>query len=648
MGERGAAAQSSSLRAYGDAARQGADDGGFRVAVAVSLNDEDQDLLTSWARAAVMMEFLSNEQTFRAREELDRFVLDRVDRSTLEPFREGQLVVVYEPAPLNSFVVGYEFAFEGETFCYQLMGGSRTGMIVAGKIDPRPGPSSYSPKPGRALLLEDPGTTSPPPQEPLVFSFERLLPLDCDGVRLTASSMHIASESPVTEDFYRRFGFDFQGARGMYTLAAVFAPLLRKIAVVRDHRGTPRRDFRADELTVASEGLTPVELPRELLRLSRGTAAERRRFAEVQTRFRELTDARFDLEVSAASSPSSLAAAVEATPQVFTDYESPSAQAERIPWFNVAVRIQDGPVDVPLEFAGAGRWEALVLSAALPESGGTIILDEPATSLHATLQRRLLDQLQQRRAQSLLITHSTFLVPSSQADIGSIARLSRRSGVTETHKLRPIPESSELEHVAMIARLEQMLSESSDVRALLFSEAVILAEGGTEKGALGRWLPQAAAHVHLGTPEDLNLAIVDVGGDTAFGAFVHYLNCFGLPWAIFCDGQALDPNYTHSLLKRLPAWPTAGDPPADVTDFPVWQEYWRKRGVFTTATSFADTFEAFARALDADAYDASRNEFPRSKARRGAAFANRVSCPNDVSSVYAEIVAHFQLDRARR
>jgi energy-coupling factor transporter ATP-binding protein EcfA2 len=167
----------SSLRVYADAARQGADGGGFRVALGVALHETvERELLVSWVRAAVMMEFLANEQTFRAREELDRFVFDRVSAAELESLFEGQLVVVYEAAPADSFVVGYEFTFEGETFCYQLVGGSRTGMIVAGELDPRPGPSSYSPKPGRALLLDDPGTTSPPPQEPLVFTFERLLP----------------------------------------------------------------------------------------------------------------------------------------------------------------------------------------------------------------------------------------------------------------------------------------------------------------------------------------------------------------------------------------------------------------------------------------------------------------------------------------
>jgi len=632
----------SSLRVYADAARQGAAGGGFRVALGIALNEMvERELLVSWVRAAVMMEFLANEQTFRAREELDRFVFDRVSVAELGPLFEGRLVVVYEAAPSNSFVVGYEFTFEDETFCYQLAGGSRTGMIVAGELDPRPGPSSYSPKQGRALLLDDPGTTSPPPQEPLVFSFERLLPRGFDGVRLTASSMHIASESRVIEDFYRRFGFDFQAARGMYTLAAVFAPLLREIAVVRDHRGTPRKDFRADELAIVSEGSMPVELPRELLRLRQGTAAERARFAEIQARFRQLTEAEFDLQVAPASSPSSLASAVGATPQALMDYENRSEQAERIPWFNISVRVRDGAVDVPLEFAGAGRWESLVLSAALPESGGSIVLDEPATSLHATLQRRLLDQLRQRRAQSLLITHSPFLVPASQAELSSIVRLSRHDGITQTHKLAPSSGSSDDEHEAQVARLEQMLSLSSDVRALLFAQAVILAEGGTEKGALDRWLPQAAAHAGLRSPEDSNIVIVDVGGDPAFASFVHYLNCFGLPWVIFCDGQALDPTYTYSLWKRLPG-SSGSEPPEQAPDFPSCRAFWAQRGVFTVADSFGANFESFAGALDAEAYAASCNDFPRSKTRRGIAFASRVACPTDVKSIYAQMLTHLQ------
>jgi ABC-type glutathione transport system ATPase component len=46
--------------------------------------------------------------------------------------------------------------------------------------------------------------------------------------------------------------------------------------------------------------------------------------------------------------------------------------------------------EIPIEFAGADAWEALVLASALAEPAASIVvLDEPAVALHPSLQRQL-------------------------------------------------------------------------------------------------------------------------------------------------------------------------------------------------------------------------------------------------------------------
>jgi len=56
----------------------------------------------------------------------------------------------------------------------------------------------------------------------------------------------------------------------------------------------------------------------------------------------------------------------------------------------------------------------------------------------------------------------------------------------------------------------------------------------------------------LGQPDDLNITFYSVDGDPAFHLFVSYLQSFGVPWTIVCDGAAfrLD-RRTKDILTQL-------------------------------------------------------------------------------------------------
>ena len=241
----------------------------------------------------------------------------------------------------------------------------------------------------------------------------------------------------------------------------------------------------------------------------------------------------------------------------------------------------DGYGERPIEFSGAGVQEALVLSALLPgEPGHMLVLDEPAVNLEPTMQRRLISRLREV-GQCLVITHSADLVPAdSPADLDRIVRLA--PGQHGTQVRRPDLQARDTKEALAWLRL----LEPTHVRALLFAATVILCEGPTEVGALPRWWRDTSS-LKLRDPEAANIPIISVGGDRGFGAYVRYLDAFGVPWAIVADGPALRRN--SSLAKQLgPLKHLPRRQPIDDDDFARWRAYWQRAGVFTLASQFGD------------------------------------------------------------
>src|SRR5262249_5407063 len=80
--------------------------------------------------------------------------------------------------------------------------------------------------------------------------------------------------------------------------------------------------------------------------------------------------------------------------------------------------------ELPIQFAGAGAQEALVLcTLASGESGRVIVLDEPAVHVEPTMQRRLRTLLH-GAGRYLIITHSPELVVVDRPeDLANIVRL---------------------------------------------------------------------------------------------------------------------------------------------------------------------------------------------------------------------------------
>ncbi len=131
-----------------------------------------------------------------------------------------------------------------------------------------------------------------------------------------------------------------------------------------------------------------------------------------------------------------------------------------------------------------------------------------------------------------------------------------------------------------------------------------------------------------------------MGSDSGFGAYVKYLDAFGVPWAIVADGPALRRN--SKLAKQLGELGHVPDsPPCNDDDFTGWREFWQRAGVFTLADQFGDDgsksgeFEAFLRRVDPALLASARAEVGRNKPLTGAYFAaEHPEPPQDVLGLY--------------
>ena len=92
---------------------------------------------------------------------------------------------------------------------------------------------------------------------------------------------------------------------------------------------------------------------------------------------------------------------------------------------------------MPLEVSGAGRIEALYLSAVI--TGGrdrAILLDEPALNVHPTIQASLLERIRaDHHNQFFVITHSPVLLPADA--MLHTSRLYLDDGATKRASLDP-------------------------------------------------------------------------------------------------------------------------------------------------------------------------------------------------------------------
>lgn len=580
----------------------------------------ERDLLTRFMRAVTASAFLQGTATNADVSGTVSWVREHVSSDLLAPLANGAVVIEFADTPWSSWTVCYEFAAEGRQYRWVLDGMPSRGAVLhaadAGRLD----------VPAHSLAQKIALDDERRPLQPLTL--DDLLPPQGEARMLTLDAGPQWAE--LTREFAALAGIPVdQTQRQNYSLAHVLrAVLIRGLELLGDLRQPPRTDYTAGDVALDPSPADGSRIPAQLFRLKNGTAAERRQYSEIRALFTRLTGRSFEVTLAAA-------------PQAGHDGSEPGLLIS-------AVIDQDGR-DLPIEYAGAGFWEALLLSAVLPQSAGRVaVLDEPARNLHPTLQRRLLAEMRRAPGQFIVTTHSPYLVAiQDPADLAGIARFDTQEGATRARRFTALADPG-------TARLHKALGESADARALLFARGVVLVEGGTELGALPEWFGKSPTAQQAGTPDALNIAVFSVDGDASFGTFIAFLHAFGVRWAIVCDGSV----YKFGTGKRQifqqvtgagvqdPRLQEAIDQAAsgNAASFTELQVLGEASGIFTLAEDWdapAEGFEAYVENTAPGLLAEAAGEVGRSKPRQGRYAAFATDCPPGIDALYGKLLRHL-------
>ena len=174
--------------------------------------------------------------------------------------------------------------------------------------------------------------------------------------------------------------------------------------------------------------------------------------------------------------------------------------------------------------------------------------------------------------------------------------------------------------------------------------------------------PRAATVLDHRGPEELHLVFYSVGGDQDFLPFISYLERFGVPWAVICDGAAFRLDIRKHIFKQVldvevddpelekyvkqEGIASRNQTELDSAVFESMVEAGRAHGVFTLAIGWhrkADSegddepFEPFVGLLPelAEAAKIAHDEAPKNKPRAGRLLAEATDCPPAVDQLSA-------------
>lgn len=612
------------LRRFAAARRFGAAPGnlsGVRLSIVLT-EPWERELLGSFVRAAVATALLQGTGGNADTASVLARIRHQLDEAELQPLNEGAIIAELTDGVAGMWSVIYEFDVTGQRFHWVIDGVSGRGRLV-GITD-----AARSDLPAYPVTRKLDPDEHQVPRQPLTLG--ALLPQPGEATVLTLDPGQQPAE--LTREFARLAGMPLADAdRTAYSLAHVLRVVLdRALVLLGDSRQPPLASYSAEDLSHDPAPVDGSRIPVRLFRLKNGSAAGRLQYARIQDLFTRLTGLTFDISMSDLSREDTGVSVIQ-----------------------ISVMVQQNGHDLPIEFAGAGLWEALLLSATLPESAGLVaMLDEPARNLHPTLQRTLLAEINGAPGQFILTTHSPYLVPLNPAGaLPGIVRLAANHGATRACRFSP-------GNGLLGTQLGKVLCESADARALLFARGVILVEGDTELGALPEWFAKSATAAHAGAPDALNVAIYSVDGDAGFQIFVALLHSLGIPWTIVCDGfvyrfgqrtkqifeQVLDAGAGTASIRNVVDQARAGDTPS----FAELRSIGEACGIFTLAqgsNASDESFETYIETISPGSLAASASVVGRSKPRQGRYVAAATDCPSEVDSLYAKLLNHLAITR---
>ncbi|MFE7169698.1 TOPRIM nucleotidyl transferase/hydrolase domain-containing protein [Streptomyces sp. NPDC057616] len=122
--------------------------------------------------------------------------------------------------------------------------------------------------------------------------------------------------------------------------------------------------------------------------------------------------------------------------------------------------------------------------------------------------------------------------------------------------------------------------------------------GSTEFSPLGAWWESSSS-----PPSSANIALIDVGGDKAFGRRIEFLQALDFPWAVITDGPALHPTCGPNEQRTTQGLLSAAEPDSAQPVFDGWNAFRKADGVINVAYVLgnygaeAEEFEAYLKRL---------------------------------------------------
>ena len=309
------------------------------------------------------------------------------------------------------------------------------------------------------------------------------------------------------------------GGSRMVSLATVLRVIFRRALVqTSDTRLLPAGGVSWSTSDLALGKGAEARLPELLLRLKNGDPSERVRYQRIRDLFMEFTQGRgCEVRLIQVQQPTQ---------------DGQGTTTVQVPAIWVTVNASAGSADlapeVPIEFAGAGAWEALVLASVLGEpSASVVMLDEPAVALHPSLQRQLGAHLLSAPAQFLVITHSAELLPLADATDARLVRLDRDD--KNATRAWPVDEACRV-------KMARKLAAKGNER-LPFAWRAILCEGQDDVEALITLTGRMGIDLRR-----RNIAVTDCGSRDNLSDYVWFCAELGLKYLAVMDADSATPD----------------------------------------------------------------------------------------------------------
>lgn len=506
------------LASFRSARHVGSNSPDIEARVGIRLTDEaERGLVVEFVRAMVTGA-ITSRRTVQNMTAIDAWAAAEITESKLSPLMEGEIVANHPGTEEGGWQCAYEFNATGhggslQRYRWILLGDQADAVLTADS------PLTFQ---GSDISTRITGNSAPQsgPEIEIPVGFQLLSLLPHPDLSTMSCAFDLTPRPSASQRRLAQMtGLSLATSGRRVSLATVLRLLLgRALVQTSDTRLLPAggQSWSSADLTLTSRA--EARLPELLLKLKNGDPTQRVRYNDIQDRFSEFTqgracEVRLMPGLPQPTEPGQEEGPPPDMPTVWVTVDVVADQTALIP-------------EVPVQFAGAGAWEALVLASVLTERTASVVVLDEAVALHPTLQRQLGAHLQTAAAQFLVITHSAELLPLGPATDVQIVRLDRDD--CSATKPWPLSEDCRL-------RMSRKLVAKGNER-LPFAWRCIMCEGETDVEAVIDLAERMGIDLRR-----RNVAVADCGSRDNLPDYIWFCAGLGLQYLAVMDADGSNP-----------------------------------------------------------------------------------------------------------